>query len=81
MGSTGPLLEAWIKTSRQRGVQLHLEIAAFSPILWTVTGCVWGGRGGPRPRQGGRSPEDRVAPCLSPERTGGHSTSSSQGWA
>lgn len=48
MGSTDPLSEAWIKTSRQRGVQLHLETAAFSPILWTVTGCVcvWGGVSG-----------------------------------
>lgn len=81
MGSTAPLPEAWVKTSRQRGVQLRLETAAFSPILlWTVMGRVCGGGKGV-PRQGGRSPENRVAPCLSPERIGAHSTFSSQGWA
>lgn len=40
-GSTDPLLVAWIKASRPRGVQLHLETAAFSPILlWAVMGCM-----------------------------------------
>lgn len=65
VGSTDPRLEAWIKTSRQRGVQLHLETAAFSPILlWTVMGCVCGGKlGGPRPRQGGPLPITREDRC------------------
>lgn len=54
----------------------------LSPQSCGLSRGVYGGDvGGPRPRQGGRSPEDRVAPCLSPERTGAHSTSSSQGWA
>lgn len=33
VGSAHPLLEAWIKPSGQRGVQLHLKTAAYSPIF------------------------------------------------